>query len=163
MVQLSRDCFVCLSKSTNKICKTCKCYAHFKCWGEYLQNTTCVVTTVYDDSVEIYTPYNSKCPQCRSNIKNVKPTTRSDTDYPRMCLFIMTYKNLLILISETKSKTKKFILYKKLFDSIIDNSKLVKNDFLFKENISQNLRSLYEDGWKPANLYHRVIFGKQIT
>ena len=92
MEQLSRDCFVCLSKSTNKICTTCKCYAHSKCWGEYLQNTTCVVTSVYEDSIEIYTPYNSKCPHCRSNIKNVKPTTRSDTDYPRMCLFIMTYK-----------------------------------------------------------------------
>ena len=62
------------------------------------------------------------------------------------------------------------VVYEKSY-AFVDNkiyknklqSKTHKNDFLFKENVSQNLRSLYEDGWKPANLYHRLIFGKQIT
>lgn len=160
---MSDYCFVCLNKSRNKICSTCKCYAHPSCWGNYLKNSTDVFTFVYHGSVIISTPFYTQCPQCRSNIGSVKSITRSDTYLARKLSLFTHIRNKLFAVDLTESKEEKETILNDIFDKILRNKVILKDEKIFNNMISTKLIDLYEkEGWKPANMYYNQIFGKQL-
>ena len=160
---MSHDCFVCLSNCTNKVCTTCKCYAHARCWGSYLKNYTDVLTYIYHGRIIINTPLYTNCPQCRSKIFNVKPTTRSDTVFGRKFSLATQFRNMLFAVEITPDIDTKLSIFSNIFNIIARNKNLIRNEFQFKNIIKKKLRFLYMvKSWKPANLYHLKIFGKQI-
>lgn len=156
-------CFVCLNKTKNKVCIVCKCYAHPKCWGEYLKNFTNIFIRIHCDKVVIGTPFYTKCPQCRGNIGNVKPITRSDTHIARRISLCSQYCKQIFRADITNSKEEKEYIFKNIFDLIIRNKQIIKKEEIFKDILREKLQFLYKnDNWKPANLYHNRIFGEQI-
>ena len=97
-------CFVCLEKASRKVCPKCKCYAHNKCWGEYLKNSTKTHTALLNsDTVVVFSPWSAKCPQCRGSIMNTKPITRSDTHMGRSIAMVIDYTSYLTELEKVKS------------------------------------------------------------
>lgn len=161
---MSHDCFVCLNKAKNKVCSSCECYAHPGCWGEYLKRSTDVYTYVYPERVIVSTPFYARCPQCRGDIGNVKPTTRKDTQFARRTSLITQFRNQLFAIEMAGSNEEKTILFSDIFDIVVQNKTLLKDEDRFNKMLKNKLKFLYEnDGWQPANLYHHSIFGDQIS
>jgi hypothetical protein len=52
-------CFICLGSTKNKVCFKCNCFAHAKCWHEYLSKSKNI------------------CPICKTNNIYTKYKTRS--------------------------------------------------------------------------------------
>lgn len=158
------SCFVCLDKSCTKICPTCECYAHAKCWGEYLKSSTKVRTYFLPGRIIVSTPYATRCPQCRGRILNVKPVTRSDTDLGRRVAVVVDYAGLLSAFEEAETKEEEIFFLTTAFDMLIANKAIVCRNDLFMNMLKARLRSLYEEnGWIAANLYHRQFFGTQLV
>lgn len=160
---MQRDCFVCLSKAKNKVCTTCECYAHHKCWGKYLEKTSDVITYIHQGRIIISTPFYTKCPQCRGNICNVKTVTRSDTRFARRTCFARELNKMLVAADINQDNDQRQIIFTNIFKIISRNKNLIRGDERFKNIISEKLRFLYKkQNWKSANLYHHKIFGEQI-
>jgi hypothetical protein len=157
-------CFVCLNKCKNKICCTCKCYAHPKCWGEYLQHSTDVYTYVYPSQVVLQTPISTPCPQCRQNINNVKPITRADTFFARGISLINNYNNLLYAADLAETIEEKLDMFDVIFSGFVSNKNLIKNDNFYLNVLCKKLKELYTlYNWKKANLYHFELFNTQLV
>ncbi len=157
------NCFVCLNKAYRKVCPHCQCYAHSKCWGKYLQHDE-IYTTVNSSEVNIFTPSSVKCPQCRKQIKNVKPITRSDTNMGRTLAVLIDYSYFLSALDDTDTQEEKNTLYHRIFLILITNKYLIRNNESLRTMFMDHLRYLYqEERWKPANMYHYNLFGNQIS
>jgi len=157
------DCFICLNKSTNRVCSTCKCFAHPKCWGEYLQNSTEVYTYVFPNQVVISTPLGLQCPQCRQNINNIKPITRSDTIFARSIVIVNNYNNILLAADLLSTFEEKWDIFDILFDGLLENKGLIVKEAEYLTVLSNKLKELYTlYDWKKANLYHLELIGTQI-
>lgn len=158
------NCFVCLNKCKNKICPTCQCFAHPKCWGEYLQHSTDVVTYIYPTHIIISTPFNTVCPQCKSKINTVKSTTRSETAYARKTAVISTYKNMLYYIDLVENQEERNELLKISWSFFQENKNLILADEELTKILQEKLAQLYTFyDWSSANLYYFNIFGKQLV
>lgn len=156
-------CFMCLNNTSNKICSTCNCFCHPKCWGKYLQNITTITTIIYPNHCSIMVPYSTECPICKKDIGNVKSLTRNDTYIGRKQYFTMNIRNTLLHIKLSPDIETKEKLAKLIFNLIIDNKKMMKDCGL--ENVVKDLLNhLYHNkNWTPANIYHLRIFGEQLV
>jgi UDP-N-acetylenolpyruvoylglucosamine reductase len=147
---MSHDCFVCLSKAKNKVCNTCECYAHPRCWGKYLEETSNVLTYIYQE-------------RCRGNIRNVKTVTRSNTKFARRTCFARQLNRMLVEVEILQDNDQREVIFSNIFKIISRNKILIRGDERFKNIIRENLIFLYkEQKWKSANLYYHKIFGEQI-
>ena len=156
---------MCLEKCSNRICPTCRCYAHKKCWGKYLQNSTGTHTEVDVDTVIVFTPWNARCPQCRGRINNVKPVTRSDTHLGRTLSIIINYCSFLSMIEEEEydSREEKFALYSKLLNIMLEHKAIIRANDALSTIWKNKLYRLYtEENWTAANIYHYDLFKEQI-
>jgi len=156
------NCFLCLEPSKNRICTTCKCCAHSSCWGKYLQNSNKVKTYISDDAVIIRTAWSIKCPQCRQKMMNVKPVTRSDTEFARNLAILADYILFLETIEYVNTEEELHNLYKNVLDAMISHKALVKQNEILVALLKLRLKNMYMDGWLAANLYHHKFFGVQI-
>uniref|UniRef100_A0A6C0H309 Uncharacterized protein n=1 Tax=viral metagenome TaxID=1070528 RepID=A0A6C0H309_9ZZZZ len=163
---MNRDCFVCLNNTKNKVCTTCQCYAHLRCWGKYLKNFTKVTTYIYEKDILISIPLYAKCPQCSCDISNLKPVTRSDTRFGRRTFLLLRYQNMMELAGTIQDISKRYMIFRNMFELIAHNKNLIRckvGGIKFKNTIKTKLIYLHVSGeWKFANLYHLKIFGKQI-
>ena len=160
---MSRDCFVCLNNTKNKVCTTCECYAHYSCWGKYLKNFTNVKTYISDQEMLITVPLYAKCPQCNGYIGNLKPTTRSDTRFGRQIILRLICQDMMYDAEMTQDRIKRTSIFRKMFEMIACNKILLRRAQIFKNMIRTKLLFLYDSGeWKSANFYYLKIFGKQI-
>lgn len=161
---MSHECFVCMNKAKNKICSTCECYAHPSCWGEYLKSSTDVFTYIYPGTVVVSTPFYAKCPQCRGDIGNVKPTTRNDTHFARRASLVTQFRNQLFAVEMAGNDEERAGILRNMFDTIAQHKDLLENEKRIKEMLQNKLRDLYDyNKWYPANLYYRKLFGQQIA
>ena len=146
-------CFLCLNNTSNKICRTCNCFCHPKCWGEYLQNITNPIMIL--DSI--------KCPICKKDIINVKSLTRNDTYILRKHYFKMKIIVMLVDIKILTDIENKIKLANSLFNFIIYNKKIMK-DCGLEKFVKDRLNHLYYyNNWTAANIYHLRIFGEQLV
>ena len=158
------NCFVCLNKCKNKICPTCQCFAHPKCWGEYLQHSTDVITYIYPTHIIISTPFSTVCPQCKSNINTVKSTTRSETVFARKTAVISYYKNMLYHIDLATNHEERNSLLKVSWGFFQEQKNLILADKELTKILKEKLVQLYTFyDWDSANLYYFNIFGKQLV
>ena len=159
------NCFICLNETKNKICNRCECYAHPKCWGKYINKESEVVTFVSENNdVLITSPIYTRCPQCRGNIKEVKSTTRSDTYSGRKIAFIYSVYEMLIILESAQTRDDKIKTITKIFKYLLENKKLFSKEDGFKNVIRDKLKFFYyNENWKPANMFHRRLFGKPIA
>lgn len=154
-------CFLCLEKASRKICPTCKCCAHDKCWGEYLQNKVKTRTYFSEEKVIVISPWSVACPQCRGPILNVKPVTRSDTSLGRKIAIVLDYISFLEALDNNSED--KYELYIKLLKVMLENRSIVLDNKILCAKLKLRLSELYiNEHWKPANLYHHRLFGIQI-
>jgi hypothetical protein len=134
------DCFVCLSESKNKICNRCECYAHLKCWGKYINKESKIFTFVStNNDVLITSPMYIRCPQCRENIKEVKPITRSDTYSGRKIAFIYSCNGMIIELESAQIRNDKIKIITKIFNYLLENKNLFNKDDNFKDVIRDKL------------------------
>ena len=159
------SCFLCLEKCKQKICPNCECYCHSKCYGRYLHAKTHIYTIVlHDNKIRLSTPYSVMCPQCRKQIYNVKPITRSNTKLGRKMLIIKTIKNTFSNVSlNTHSKQEIVSKFRYLCSKILLLKEIIFEDLRFVKIISEKLTELYYDfDWKCANIYHILLYGIHI-
>ena len=153
----SNICFICLDYTPNKVCGTCECYAHPKCWGKYIQNNIEISTLIFNNFYEIISRIN--CPICKTINNNAKLLTRNDTILPRMAML-----NLEIIFNlEIVTNDNEDIIYDNIFKIIDENKNLIKKCESLDNFVQKKLINLYNDGWKKANIHHLKIYGKQIT
>lgn len=166
------NCFVCLDNSKDKVCSRCECYAHPKCWGEYLRNIMEVITLVYPYHYVMLFQKNVTCPICTNPISNLKPTTRSDTQSGRLEFICVAVKTLLNDLKLTVDPNIRRLINKSLFDLLLSNKHMltlpkVKNMMScnsLQMDIKNHLKYLYEsEDWDSANIYHMRLFGEQIV
>ena len=132
---MTNTCFLCLDIANNKVCKTCKCYAHAKCWGEYLHDQSRIITLVYDTYCSILSPLSVKCPSCRGKIKNVKPLTRSDTKSGRNFALHVKIEQTVDDLSTTNDIYKKKEMISNLFNILLNNITLHSDNPSYKLRI----------------------------
>ena len=157
-------CFVCLNPARRKVCTTCKCYAHNKCWGQYLQSVTNIRTVVDQGRILIVSPYSIRCPQCRGRLSEVRAITRSDTNLGRNVALSMNYAIFLTALDLAENDEEKHILYKEMLEIMTANKLCVRNSDQLTSLLKSKLKILYiDDDWEPANLYHHLLFGTQIA
>ena len=156
------NCFLCLEKSKNRICTTCKCCAHNSCWGKYLQNSNKVKTYISEEAVIIRTAWSIKCPQCRQKMMNVKPVTRSDTKLARNISILGDYISFLEILHYVNTEEELHELYRNILDSLLSHKTLVKQNETLVTLLKLRLTNMYMDGWMAANMYHHKFFGIQI-
>ena len=160
-----QTCFVCLEACNTRVCSTCKCYAHSKCWGKYVQSRAKSHTVVTADKVILFTPWSAECPQCRGRIVNVKPVTRSDTDLGRYMVIALDYYSFLAALEEIECDDVegRFTLYSTLLSAMIKHKAIIRSDDDITCILKNELRVMYkQDNWAAANLYHMQLFGTQI-
>ena len=157
-------CFLCLNKCTNKICPTCQCFAHPKCWGEYLQHNTDIVTYIYPTYIIISTPFNTECPQCRGDINTVKSTTRSETAFARKTAVISHYKNMLYQIELATNLEERNKLLKDTCEYFQEQKNLIRADEELTKILQEKLVQLFINyKWNDANIYYLNMFGQQLV
>jgi hypothetical protein len=127
------DCFICLNDTRNKVCSTCNCFCHPKCWGKYVKEKTDVVTYIYPKKIMMKYHLYVKCPICKTQIGNVKPLTRSDTLFSRRSYITMIISNRIKDMRETDCEDNKKEIAKKLDLLLIKNRKIIPtNCMLYK-------------------------------
>lgn len=159
---MTHDCFVCMNKCKIRVCSKCECYAHPGCWGEYLKNSTNVYTYVYPTAVVVGTPFYTNCPQCRGKIGNVKPITRSDTQFARRTSLLNQLRDRLFSIEMACCDDDKTVLFKQLFNIILQHQNIIKKETHLLDVIVRKLKELYLGGWINANIYYYQLFGTRI-
>jgi len=123
-----------------------------------------VLTYIYPTRVTVSTPFYAQCPQCRGDIGNVKPTTRADTHFARQAFLFINVRNILFSIEMAQTNEEKSVLFKNIFETVVQNKHIIKDEERFKNMIRNKLKFLYENNeWTPANIYHIRIFGEQIV
>lgn len=150
-------CFICLDFSPNKVCNTCECYAHPKCWGKYLESNIKFSTFIFDSSYSVVSKIS--CPICKTANINPKRLTRSDTVMSRLTILnldIMMYFE--ILNDENEN-----IIYDNIFKIVAKNKDLLKRSESLDNFVKKRLNGLYHDGWKQANIHYLKIYGEQVV
>lgn len=156
------NCFVCLKSTRNRVCRTCRCSAHPRCWGEYVNKSSLVLTYLFPSKVLVTSPLSVKCPECRGRISTVKPVTRSDTAFARYVALISEYITILDELAMAGNSQMRDELLHELFRDLVSNHQLLKGTSI-NEAVRQRLIDLYRDqNWKAANLYYLSLFGSQI-
>lgn len=156
-----RDCFVCLDKTKNKVCLSCECYAHPKCFGKYVRSISHITVFHIGNFIALSAPLFSECPQCRRNTGTVKPLTRSDTKPGRVYTFNETIKDFVNIIKHSTTILEKEIYIQELLKYIYNNKNLLTKSH--KKILRKCIKNFYyRNGWKKASMYYRLIFNKHI-
>jgi hypothetical protein len=158
-------CFICLDESNNRICNECKCFAHPRCFAEYL-NKNLRLDSLIEEFVDVTTfsifTYIG-CPICKKEIvKHNKRITRRDT-YDHRFNYVVYMLNYYLTIINTDETDLNMIhdLMDDMFKVVVKyKSTILKND-KFNKLIKNKLEKMKED-WPKANLYHYEIYGTQI-
>ena len=156
-------CFICLKKSTHRVCPTCTCTAHPICWGKYTKNSENMKTIICTDRVVISSPITIKCPQCRANISLNKRLIRSDTQLAREVVMAYDFNYFEVAINEATDKNEIHSLYKLHSETLRENKVLIRNTENLDHYTKNYLKTAYKNGWKEANLVYMEIFGKQLV
>lgn len=136
---MNNICTICLDNCRNKVCNTCNCYAHYRCWGKYLQNKTINYAAIVEDDIFMCTPVSIECPQCRQTIINLKPVTRSDTYAIRYLSFIINLNFCLDTIYIVEDKNDKKDMFKTAIKIIKYNKNLLSKDYAFKKIVKKEM------------------------
>ena len=160
---MTSHCFLCLNKCNLRVCPTCSCVAHVKCWGEYLNKTSQLILQFGENDILVSSPMHTSCPQCRKQIPAVKPITRSQTSPIRYFFALTEYINTLYLIESLGTQKEKNDIYRLLFNNMVKYKKDINSELEFAEIIKEKLNDLYKnENWKSANIYHNLLFGEQL-
>lgn len=160
----SNDCFICLNPSNNKVCRTCKCYAHFSCWGKYLlqkNNDICCLTKPH--GLVLLHNYSIPCPICKTQISQLPPLTRSRTEDFRYHGSIIEVSDMITAMDEANTSHERIEFLHSLFKSFRKIKTFIKSRPEISNAIKNNLCQLYyEEDWKIANQYYMELFEEQI-
>lgn len=159
------NCFVCLSKTTNRVCPTCQCYAHPSCWGNYLKSIDKLVILSNDDMLAMLFKNSHECPICKTELKAMPNVTRKRTEKFRLtCAYIDMVDGIQYADEDNLCCHEKSERYHTLMRTFKRAKRFIKKDQNAVKQIKQELSRLYyNEGWKPANHYHMDLFGKQIS
>ena len=161
---MRENCFICLEKTSNKVCKQCNCYAHTSCWGRYMKENGVCELVEEEDCLMLLTKNFIPCPLCRDENYCVPVTTRSKTEAYRFHTnflfahdYYMKFKNLDL------SKNLRF----KYLDMSFKYFKNLKQFIIENEAMTQCIKIILSDTyhidrWNNANYYHMEFFGEQI-
>lgn len=161
---MSDNCFICLDNTNNKVCDRCNCYAHPKCWKQYIINNTTITANFNEGEYDNhYYEESLLCPICKKDRTTFTRLTRSKTFGLRFLKFSLDILSRFIDIDdlENLSIEEEDSIYKVL-NIISKNKHLITVDPVYNNTIKVMLTDLYENNYKMANLYHYDIFGKQI-
>jgi hypothetical protein len=155
---MDNNCFVCLENTKNKICDRCECYAHNKCYHEYIKTNLKIKVNVINNKI-INTSSNVICPICKYKILNPIRLTRNNTSYLRSVVLDLTA----ISYFEDMNDDNKYEVYNKIMKIFIENKELIMKDITINNFVRDNLKIAYEyDYIEAANICHYQLFGCQI-
>ena len=147
---MNDSCFVCLKNTTHRVCKTCKCVAHRKCWASFLRNTN-----------------KFECPGCRTSLEEVAPVAPTRVYYTRSTTsrdqVITTLSAMLTKYMRGGSVTLQEA--EEIFDFVVANKRVFqRNDvFKFRKIASDKLCQLKKETPKfDADKYHQLMFGVKL-
>ena len=161
----SDSCFICLDVCDKRICKVCKCFAHDKCFVNYINKNLSLEAFVKqtNELFELKIFSFVSCPICKKELIINKRTTRSVTYNIRFeyALYMLHYY-LTRIDSDVATDIKiRHGLMDKLFKTVVKyKSTLLANDRLNKV-IKNKLKTMSED-WPKANLYYYDLYETQI-
>lgn len=146
------NCFICLNMCKDRVCPTCNCYAHFKCWVKYTRSTS-----TEDKSF-------SKCPICKIQIEYHKSVTRKDTKKERIGNEIETIKNLLLKCNTCNNLEERMEIVLTIFNYYDHNRIALNHSKALSDIVSKKLHEFYiTHNWRSANFYHLRLFGTHIS
>lgn len=158
------NCFVCLNPSRNRVCRTCKCYAHHSCWGKYVTRNNDNIVVFNQDGLVLLCKYSIPCPICNTQILRLPPTTRSKTksfrfnEYTLDAIGMMAIMNEEGITSEEKIERRHIVM--KMFKKM---KRFIKSNKQLSDALKNLCEWYHHDGWKIANQYYMDLFGEQIN
>ena len=154
-------CFICLINTTERICDTCKCYAHKKCFYQYIKNNSRVFANItkIHNYLELDIGNKLDCPVCKNELNYVKRLTRNDTYMFRIECIIYVLNHYLKQINDVEDMNTMENILENICKIIIEHKTTIKGD----KRILPIIKKLLKVSMCPsANLYHFEIFGEQI-
>lgn len=159
------DCFICLNKTTNRICPYCQCFAHSVCWGKYVKNINDeAYMTISEGNIGLLARYSFPCPICKRDLKTLPPITRGHTkEVRRNIAFIDISLAIEYADQDEISPQEKFERYHIIMREFKMAKKIIRENPRISRMIKMKISDLYyNEDWKIANQYHIDIFGHQI-
>ena len=159
-------CFICLDACDKRICKECKCFAHDKCFTNYINKNLTLESFIKhtNEMFELKIFSFVSCPVCKKELESInKRITRSDTyNYRFEYVLYMLYHYLSIINNDTTNDINIiYDLLDKLLKIIVKfKSTLLKND-KFNKVIKNKLKTMSKT-WSKANLYNYELYETQI-
>ena len=160
--KMSENCFLCLNKTSNKICQTCNCSAHPACWSKYLKTTTENFIVIQPDGIAMLVKYQQPCPICKSPITQLPATTRSKTKGFRKEMCVLETLAALLL-AENTTPVEKGDRFNDVLVKLKNMKSFIKEDPQISRVVQKELARLYYlENWSGANHCHMSIYGRQI-
>ena len=156
-------CFVCLEKTSNKICNNCNCYAHKSCWAKYVntKHSLEIYSSIDSPDVIMLSVDNLTCPQCRKKINVNNTVTRSKTKFAKSLFIMKSIIDFTVELEETEILSDKKDLIRRVFKFVKKNKSFLKKMEVL-DFFKNQLKRLYIEGLESVNIYYYEIFGKQI-
>lgn len=157
------NCFICLENTSNRICQKCQCYAHEKCFYEYLNKNTKIIGNIYhsDTYIDLEIETEFKCPICKISLNREKKVTRNDTLNIRKNFVIYILNYYLSLIDDDIENIKNFEYFGIICKFLLNHKDILNKIPALKNMIQENLYELRET-WKLTNFYYLQLFGEQL-
>lgn len=162
----ANNCFVCMEMTTNKVCNTCNCVAHRKCWSEFINNTNIVELLTIDEddghsSLHLKHRMHLNCPVCRSEINTIGVVRRSQTKASRLTA-------LSVRLNEYVNEydvNDPFITLDKMMHLFMKHKTIVRSDNELSSTCATFLRRAADEFpceyYTQANFTHLFLFGIQ--
>lgn len=161
---MQNNCFICLEDTENRICQKCQCYAHSKCFNEYLNKNMKIFGNIYHTpkyiDLEIETEF--LCPICKFTLNNQKKITRNDTLNIRKNFVIYIINYYLSFIDDDIDNKKNFEYLGFICNFLIKHKDILKKIPNLKNLVYENLYEL-KDTWNLSNFYALQLFGEQLV
>jgi len=122
------SCFICLEETSERVCNTCRCYAHKKCFYEYINKNFKIIGEIERNNSYIDLSIYGEifCPICKIKLKHNKPLTRNDTFYFRnkFLLYILDYYIFLLDMTEDIYTCQKYL--DKICKILVKHKEIIK-------------------------------------
>lgn len=163
---MTEKCFICLKSTKNRVCSSCTCSAHLRCWYMYCDTKPVIQYWIYD--VEIPTEYDVPdsnnypidCPICKKKIERYCIFTRSMTIEAKGTILKILVEHYIKKMKKTRSLLKKkeylyficrqIVTHKNIYKSVCTD---INNGSIYKQLILFGCRS------EQARLYMKQIYG----
>ena len=160
------NCFICLDNCNKRICSECKCFAHDKCFAEYINKNMNIQSLIKhtDEMIELNIFFFISCPVCKKEIENHnKRITRSDTHKFRYNFAVYMLNYYLFLINNDTSNDIYAIqnLLEKIMKIVVKFKSILLKNERFSKFIKNKLK-IMNGIWPKANLYYYEIYGTQL-